>query len=172
MSPTHLLLKLFIDSDDVLLKEKYAEAVKKHNKKLVESQGYFDAGFDLLAPSDFDFKAGELAVIDFKVKVSSKVASTTHIWNTGFFMYPRSSISGTPLRLANSVGVIDSGYRGNLIGKFDCHGRDYHVTQFERLVQIVAPSMGPIYIEIVENVDDLGDKTERGDGGFGSTGKV
>jgi dUTPase len=32
--------------------------------------------------------------------------------------------------------------------------------------------MGPIYIEIVDNIDELGDKTERGDGGFGSTGKI
>ena len=34
-------------------------------------------------------------------------------------MYPRSSIYKTPLRLANNTGIIDSGYRGNLMGAFD-----------------------------------------------------
>ena len=34
--------------------------------------------------------------------------------NIGYYLYPRSSISKTPLILANSVGIIDSGYRGNI----------------------------------------------------------
>ena len=45
--------------------------------------------------------------------------SNSKTFNTGYYMYPRSSLSKTKLRLANSVGIIDSGYRGNLIGMFD-----------------------------------------------------
>ena len=37
-----------------------------------------------------------------------------------YFMYPRSSISKTPLRLINSVGIIDKDYRGNVMGKVVC----------------------------------------------------
>jgi dUTP pyrophosphatase len=99
-------------------------------------------------------------------------------------MFPRSSLSKTPLRLANSVGIIDSGYRGNLIGAFDvishsvCEPQictneenrlvacDYVILPFQRLVQICSPGLEPIFVEWVERVDT----TLRGEGGFGSTG--
>ena len=82
-------------------------------------------------------------------------------------MYPRSSITNTPLRLANSIGIIDSGYRGDVIGKFDCIRGDYVALQYTKLLQIVAPGMVPIYVRLVQ---DLSIETERGTGGFGSTG--
>ena len=84
----------------------------------------------------------------------------------GFYMYPRSSLSKTTLRLANSVGIIDAGYRGKLIGAFDCHKKSCVVEPYEKLVQICAPSLCPIYARLV---DSLGDATERGEDGFGST---
>ena len=107
---------------------------------------------------------------------------TQKVYNTGFYMYPRSSLSKTQLRLANSVGIIDSGYRGHIMGMFDvvnvCENEenedrdaDYFVEKFDRLVQICAPSLVPIFVEIVETLEELGEKTERGEGGFGSTGK-
>ena len=43
--------------------------------------------------------------------------------------------------------------------------------KFDRLVQLCAPSLIPIYVEVVENMESLGVKTQRGDGGFGSTGR-
>jgi dUTP pyrophosphatase len=107
---------------------------------------------------------------------------TGKIFNTGFYMYPRSSLSKTRLRLANSVGIIDSGYRGNLIGMFDVvnienenineiNGGDYFAKVNDRLVQICAPGLIPILVEIVENEYELGNETsERGSGGFGSSG--
>jgi dUTP pyrophosphatase len=120
---------------------------------------------------------------------------TGKIFNTGFYMYPRSSLSKTKLRLANSVGIIDSGYRGNLIGMFDVVNMDettqpvndsqlqsqlqnkdeykdydYCAKVNDRLVQICGPGLIPIYVEIVNSLDELGNETERGSGGFGSTG--
>ena len=101
---------------------------------------------------------------------------------SGYYMYPRSSISKTPLRLANSVGIIDSGYRGELMAKVDningcscdcsCDNEagdsvDYVVGQHSRLFQVCAPDLSPFAsVEIVESLDD----TSRGAGGFGSTG--
>ena len=95
-------------------------------------------------------------------------------------MYPRSSLSKTQLRLANSTGIIDAGYRGHLIGMFDVvnipqynsgqKDADYLGKRYDRYLQICAPGLVPIIVEIVELKYDLGLETERGDNGFGSTG--
>ena len=87
-------------------------------------------------------------------------------------LYPRSSMgSKTPLRLSNSVGIIDSGYRGNLMACIDNKSKvDHNIKLYERIVQIVAFNGNPIFVELVENHEDLG-LTTRGSNGFGSTGK-
>ena len=59
----------------------------------------------------------------------------THIYDekknnwepTGYYSYPRSSISKTPLLLANNVGIIDSGYRGNIKVAFDNYSQNIHI---------------------------------------------
>ena len=76
--------------------------------------------------------------------------------------------------LANSVGIIDSGYRGNIKGIFyNIAGYDFmdYVIEFgTRLLQICPPNLEyPMKITIVDNLDELG-VTDRGEGGFGSTG--
>ena len=89
-------------------------------------------------------------------------------------MFPRSSISKGKLRLANSIGVIDAGYRGNLMSMFDVinnNGEDFWGTRYDRYMQICAPSLMPIVVYIVNSIDELGVKTSRDTGGFGSTGK-
>jgi dUTP pyrophosphatase len=89
-----------------------------------------------------------------------------------FYLYPRSSTgTKTPLRLANSVGIIDSGYRGPLIAAFDNGNEDdFQIQDKQRLVQICAPDLSyPIYVILVDSEEELG-KTNRGSGGFGSTG--
>jgi dUTPase len=47
---------------------------------------------------------------------------------------------------------------------------DYYAKVNDRLLQICAPGLIPIYVEIVDFVNELGSETERGSGGFGSTG--
>ena len=94
----------------------------------------------------------------------------------GYYLYSRSSTaSKTPLRLANSVGVIDSGYRGNIIAMFDnvkdYDFMEYNVTCGHRYVQICPPNLEyPMRVFVVDNEYDLGKETARGNGGFGSTG--
>ena len=71
--------------------------------------------------------------------------------------------------MANSVGIIDSGYRGYLIGVVDhpFEGDSYDVKKHDRLFQICAPDLQPISdIVVVNHLDH----TERGSGGIGSTG--
>ena len=84
-------------------------------------------------------------------------------------VFPRSSNAKQDLILSNSVGVIDSGYRGEITFKFklveDRHlAKDYNVG--DRVCQIIIMPY-PI-IEFLE-VEEL-TKTERGDGGYGSSG--
>jgi len=84
-------------------------------------------------------------------------------------VFPRSSIRKYELNLSNSVGVIDSGYRGELQATFrKTHGdssETYNVG--DKIFQMVIIPH-PI-VELIE-VDELSD-SERGEGGFGSTGK-
>ena len=173
-------LKIFIDSDDETLKNIYKEAVTKHNKKIQDCPDIIDAGFDLYAPlqqpenEQIFFSPSRLNKLDFKIICSAQITnnSTNKTYNTGYYMYPRSSISKTRLRLANSVGIIDSGYRGHIMAMLDVIGlTNYEGKAYERYIQICAPGLIPLTVEIVDNIEELGKKTERGQGGFGSTGK-
>lgn len=101
----------------------------------------------------------------------------------GFYLYPRSSISKTRMRLANSVGIIDAGYRGDLIAAVDTIGlfgsNDiWHVwketlspiKKYDRYFQVCAPDLSSFLVHIVPTESELGTLTTRGTGGFGSTG--
>ena len=89
--------------------------------------------------------------------------------NVSYYMYPRSSMgSRTPLRLSNSVGIIDAGYRGNLCAYVDnIKTQPYTINSGDRLFQICSPNLEAIQFSIVNQLSD----TQRGDGGFGSTGR-
>lgn len=85
-------------------------------------------------------------------------------------IFPRSSISKVDLALANSVGVIDAGYRGEIICRFKhfCFKGDYKVYKDgERVAQLIIIPYPQIELEEVSELSD----TERGTGGFGSTGQ-
>jgi dUTP pyrophosphatase len=190
-----MLLKLYVD-DDYELKNMYLSATRNHNQKLVSTPEFIDAGFDLFAPGQIE-QQDELLFfstdwtdrspvnkVDYKICCSAQmVTSSGHKFNTGYYLYPRSSISKTRLRLANSTGIIDSGYRGHIMAMFDVvnipererrdSDRDYDFIgkKFDRYAQICAPGLVPIIVEVVDTKNDLGIETERGSGGFGSTGR-
>lgn len=91
-----------------------------------------------------------------------------HIEESHFWLCPRSSIYKKGVMMANSVGIIDSSYRGELKAPVTCVGDCESTLNIgDRLFQIVAPGMG--WIKEVRIVDKL-NTTERGEGGFGSTG--
>ena len=125
-----------------------------------------DAGVDLFVPSTITIPAKSLGF-----KIDHEVSCETTIMDkpVSFYLYPRSSMGGkTPLRMSNSVGIIDSGYRGPLIGMVDnLSDEDYVVEQGSRLFQICPPTLNnPIVLNIVQELSE----TERGEGGIGSTG--
>ena len=74
----------------------------------------------------------------------------------------------TPIRLANSVGIIDAGYRGNLMAVVDNISIEaYNIQKKDRLFQICDRHLEPIHLSLVEELSD----SERGNNGFGSTGR-
>jgi len=83
-------------------------------------------------------------------------------------VFPRSSIRKTGLELSNSVGVIDSGYRGELQATFNKNEGPIEKYQIgDRIMQIIIIPHPPIQFKEVDELTN----TERGEGGFGSTGK-
>lgn len=122
-----------------------------------------DAGFDLFSAATITTPQG-VTRINQQV-VAAYYDNSLNLFRA-FYMLPRSSISRTPLRLANSVGLIDAGYRGPLIAAV---GGEYSVSEHERLFQIVTPDLLPWDdVKIVATIP--GGPTLRGAGGFGSTG--
>jgi len=165
--PKHMLLKLHI-CDSLDLKMKYKQIADKHNNS-IPSQ-FFDSGFDLFNPRTYSIGKEE-NVIKYDLQIRAAAFDSVTGSPMPFYVYPRSSIYKTPLRLANSVGVIDSGYRGNLCALFDKKNDTplYTINTDARLLQICAPDLRRIHVELVDSPDELG-TTERGEGGFGSTG--
>ena len=81
-------------------------------------------------------------------------------------LFPRSSISKTNLELSNSVGVIDSGYRGEIMFKFRYNSEGMVYDVGDRVGQLIILPYPSIEFEEVEELSN----TDRGEGGFGSTG--
>lgn len=80
-------------------------------------------------------------------------------------IFPRSSISNQDLMLKNSVGVLDSGYRGELKLRFQKKGEDVYKIG-EKIGQVIVLPFPKIEMEEVNGLND----SSRGNGGFGSTG--
>jgi dUTP pyrophosphatase len=180
------VLKLAVNPENPQLVQLYKNHVANHNAK-IKSSAFPDAGFDLFIPSTRYFENPfETHFINLEVK--AEMIHETSSWNgeyskyevqnTGYYVYPRSSISKTPLMLANQTGIIDSGYRGNLITAVrylnatpvDHHNNPdiYELVEHTRLFQICHPQLLPIYVVLVDE-NELS-TTVRGSGGFGSTG--
>jgi len=126
-----------------------------------------DSGLDLYCPEMIVVPPRTQAKIDFKINCEMIVNEQ----DVGYILAPRSSIVKTPLRMSNSIGVIDSTYRGNIMAFVDnISDLEYTINKNDRLFQIILPTLEPFNIELCESVDNLS-TTTRGSGGFGSTGK-
>jgi len=129
-----------------------------------EKHGHFhegDAGLDLYILEDIVVKSNDTVLIKLGI-------SCEPIDGKAFYLMPRSSISKTPLRMSNSIGLIDAGYRGEIMASCDnIKDIDYYVKKGQRLFQLVAIDAGPISYKIVNELT----YSSRGVDGFGSTGK-
>ena len=150
MADMYMHLRIYVQ--DEYLRNSYTNAAAKHN---AQDREFMNAGFDLFVPDLIHTNNETINKINMAIVCSAEmIHPDNRKYNTGYYLYPRSSLSNTPLRLANSVGIIDSGYRGNIIGAFDSL-TDYVVSPGDRLVQICAPGLVPIYVTIVDDIDEL-----------------
>lgn len=120
-----------------------------------------DAGLDLTA---VDFHTDEQGNYVYDTDIALEIPK-------GYvgLVFPRSSIADKELLLTNSVGVIDSGYRGSIKAKFkptnNTNTNIYKVG--DRIAQLIILPYPQINFEEVEKLSE----TERGDKGYGSTNK-
>ena len=171
MPPSQIRLQIQIIEENNQLRSVYGEAIEKHNSAL-ETDPLPNAGFDLFIPAQATrpIAPGKVAFVGHNIRAVMLEDDRP----VAFYLYPRSSISKTGLILANTTGVIDAGYRGEIIGAFrNVSGNvgPYALdTQgFPRLLQICHPSLRSFAVELVDAVAG-GQATVRGEGGFGSTG--
>lgn len=131
----------------------------------------YAAGFDLYADNFGDFKSEKewsLMILPgetVKIKTGIAVALPENTWGG---IYARSGLATKQgLAPANKVGVIDSDYRGEIIVALHNHsGYQQMLHQGDRVAQLVIHEFKPYDFEEVDELDD----TDRGEGGFGSTG--
>jgi dUTP pyrophosphatase len=131
-----------------------------------ESAHTADAGYDLRTPIDFSVPAGGYAIVDTGVHIQIP---------EGYVGFLKSK-SGLNVKChITGEGVIDSGYTGSIVVKLYSHDpitlcADVFGAYFSRGDKIIQLVLLPILKPELEIVDSL-EETERGDGGFGSTGR-
>ena len=156
------------------------------NAKMPKYAHLGDGAVDLYSPADYTINPGETVIIPVDIKVALP-------YGYAFLIHPRSGLSAkTKLRVANSVGLVDSQYKG-VIGviienieprikdisyKFDdngrpiitsiLHGQSYTISKGERFAQMRLVEVPTANLYQVKSVTGIGD--DRG-GGFGSSGK-
>ena len=169
------------------LKNMYEESSKKHNDNVdsylksyntnllnaeeVEKNKFvdcYDSGFDLFCPENIEWQNISNYMLDHNISC----AMTYRGKFVGYYLYMRSSTPvKTPLRLANNVGIIDSGYRGNIKAYFDIKGSNFNFVKGHRYMQICPPDIGkPMKVVVVDSLSILGENNARAKGGYGSTG--
>jgi|TARA_R110002012_G_scaffold118678_2_gene267614 dUTP pyrophosphatase len=133
--------------------------IKKLNPNAVipKYANFGDAAVDLVAIHRWEDAYGNLC---YKTGLAMEIPEG-HVG----LLFPRSSVSKKNLRLCNSVGVIDSGYRGEIILKFDKNGENLY-EEGDRVGQLMIVPVPSVQFVEVTNLPG----SDRGDGGFGSTG--
>lgn len=122
------------------------------------------AGMDLYAciQEEITLRPGELAVIPTGIAIGLPGPDYVAL------VFARSGLGVKHgISLSNGVGVIDSDYRGEIqVGLCNLGNRPYTIRPEERIAQLVVTPVCPLPVQEVEFLDE----TERGEGGFGSTG--
>lgn len=124
-----------------------------------------NSGFDLYLPDDTVFAPKKVTVVNFDINTKTVNEQGETV---GYWLAPRSSIFKTPLRMANSIGLIDADYRGCVLALLEnTSDTEFVAPKGMRLVQIVQADLRPFRIEWASAPLDT---TIRGSGGLGSTG--
>ena len=122
-----------------------------------------DSGIDLYN-KEVEVEPFKVGTINFNIRCEMIDLETDSY--SSYYLVPRSSISKTNFQLANSVGIIDAGYRGEIMAKIrNFDPLNNSILPQGTFFQIVSPDLKPIKVNIVSSLSS----TTRGDGSFGST---
>lgn len=195
----YAVLKIWIDvadsngnhrvEDETEWRDLYRNHIEAHNQHVRSDLCHANSGFDVFFPNDvfvpsIEHSCSTMIPLNIKATmythrrdntIDSSPSSSSSSSPTAFYLMPRSSISKTPLMLANQTGLIDRGYRGTLIAAVRNllpGNKTYAIEKHTRLFQLVHPCALPILVELVSTPEEFAQETTvRGAGGFGSTGK-
>lgn len=156
-------------TNTLYIKTKHREFYNNHG---IAYEG--DSGIDLFFPNEIVVKAKSTQLIDLEVscefkKLNSRFTASSQSFfeNKSYFLVPRSSISKTPLRMANSIGIIDAGYRDSLkVAVDNTSDTDFVVKRGTKLFQIISPNLEEINVVLTDTLSS----TARGEG-FGSSNR-
>lgn len=174
-------LNVKVVSKDDTVKEKltnYYKSLLNHHEG--------DSGIDLYSLQSSNMSNNHNNdTIDFQIQC--EMIDLKYNTLVSYTLIPRSSISKTPFMMRNSIGLIDAGYRGNIMAKIiyievrDTQGASPFVGESRkeppiysaflpegRWFQLVAPNNGNIKVNVLSDYESL-TTTSRGEGGFGST---
>ena len=158
------------------------ESLESLYKKRVNVEG--DAGVDLYFPDEVTIPSKALGLkVDLKIQAEMVQEVNSQLMTNipkemlkgmnieerslSYMVLPRSSIIKTPLRMSNSIGIMDAGYRGNFMVPIDnLSDEDFVIEKHTRLFQVVSSNLNNIDVKIVNKLST----SKRGTGGFGSTG--
>lgn len=141
----------------------------------------WDAGLDLYAPEDvtieplqfLGYKRRDLHGVGFVDEpifggIPTKIDTGVHVEIPKGYYGHIESKSGLMLKGIDCTGTIDCGYTGSISAIMkNTSGKPFEVKRGQKITQLVISKCACPEVEIVETLED----TERGDGGFGSTGK-
>lgn len=131
------------------------------NTKLPTKAHATDACFDVYSPTDIILPAKKITKfsLDFAVECPD-----------GFKLcfYSRSGLASKGIILTNSVGIVDQDYRGCCaVAFYNASDNDYQILKNDRILQF---ALEKVYPTTIVEIDEL-TETERGSGGFGSSGR-
>ena len=184
MSIKYILEIKILNTEDEQINKYLREYYLSKKENLYHHQG--DIGIDIIIPPTLSSDNIEVPN-NYNKSSNNKPFSLNHQISTqlykiegtninicSYWMIPRSSISKTPLRLANSLGLIDAGYQGPLIAKLDNVSNENYILDYKTypsLFQLVP--MTDISISAIELVEEFTNCEHfintRNDKGFGST---
>lgn len=159
-----------------LLKIKIIDDSMKHYYQNHKSAYNTDSGVDLFVSEDYCIPASymsfkllsgvqlEMINTEEKIEDNKELSDNKEV---GYMLVPRSSMIKTGLRTSIPIGIIDAGYRGEIVFYVDnLTNENIFIKKGTRLFQVVGPGMIPIHLKIVDKLSD----SERGWKGFGSSG--
>lgn len=128
-------------------------------------------GYDLVAAEDIEIQPNETKLIPTGTRIQIEDNNNEGMFSIATIAMPRSSLAKSSLLLANSVGLIDDDYTGDIGFMYWNRGSETKIVAAgTRIGQILFVATANQNLIDFHKVDEFTTVTERGEGGFGSTG--